>query len=139
MTTLIETIDTSIGNWASQLNENLAYCGWMDLHKDEPYKGYRKGIWTIRVVEADRDAVFVHRKNGVFVIEELKPEQRISFRYDRCHGLLPREIGKALEGKRRWDKCLEYVEWMKTKMSNTYYRSIQTEQHKARLVWEFLL
>jgi hypothetical protein len=111
----------------------------MDLHKDEPYGNYNKGIWSLRVIDIDPDAVFVHRKGGVFVVEELSPEQVVHFRYDRWHGLLPRDVAKQLEGKRYWKSCKPYVEWLKETLPETFNHCCSTKQDKARFLWEFLL
>jgi hypothetical protein len=129
-----------IGNWASPYRKipNALYCGWMDLHIDEPCGGYEKGIWKLKVIEIDPEAVFVHRMNGVYVIEELEPGKVVEFRYDRWHGLLPRDIAKALEGKRYWRKCKPYTEWFEATLPDTWRANIQTRQDKARILWEFI-
>ena len=128
----------SIGNWATFLGNGRCSCGWMDLHIDEPC-GYEKGpYWTINPIEIHPDAVFVHRVGGVYVIEELKPNVHVSFRFDRWHGLLPREIAKELAGKRVWKHCKPYVEWFKETLPDTYYHSRSTEQNTVRLIWEFI-
>ncbi len=133
----LSNIKDYIGNWAQSYG-TVNYCGWMDLHVDEPFNGYKKGIWTIKVIDFDRDALFIHRKNGVFVCEELDKNAIIGFRYDRWHGLLPRYIAKPLEGKRYWKKCREYIQFLKEEMPDTYYRSSPTPQKEARIIWEFI-
>jgi hypothetical protein len=137
----LSKIKSEIGNWAQSYHgsQNKCYCGWMDLHKDEPYGKYNKGIWSLRVIDIDPDAVFVHRVGGVFVTEELSPEQVIQFRYDRWHGLLPRDIAKQLEGKRYWKNCKPYIEWLKETLPETFNHSCSTKQDKARFLWEFLI
>jgi hypothetical protein len=110
----------------------------MDLHVDEPYGKFNKGIWSLRVIDIDPDAVFVHREGGVFVIEETEPDQIVHFRYDRWHGILPREVAKQLEGKRYWKKCNPYMAWLEKELPDTFYRDCSTKQDKARFLWEFL-
>lgn len=142
----LNELDRNIGDWVARHPDNyrLNYCGWMGLHKDEPCGdgSDREGIWIIKVVEVDPEAVFVHRKNGVFVIDELVPGKIISFRYDRWHGLLPRDIAKHLEGRRRWEGCKEYVKWLNELIPNTKgneQNSKGNEQNRARIIWEFVL
>lgn len=134
-------IKSNIGNWAQSYygSQNICYCGWMDLHIDEPYGRFNKGIWSLRVIDIDPDAVFVHRKGGVFVMEELNPEQIVHFRYDRWHGILPREVAKHLEGKRFWKTCKPYITWLEKELPETFKHGCSTSQDKARFLWEFLL
>lgn len=137
---ILSEIEDRIGNWAESYDgyRDVCYCGWMDLHIDEPYDGYEDGVWSIRVIEIDPDAVFVHSVDGVFVVEELTPDQLVNFRYDRWHGLLPRSVAYELGGKRYWKKCKAYIEWLKETLPETFYHSCSTKQDKARLLWEFL-
>ena len=136
---LLSNIKDRIGNWAqSYQNTDLCYCGWMDLHVDEPYEHEPQKVWTIEVVEIDPDAMFVHRIGGKFVIEQLSKGDIISFDYRKWHGLLPKEIAKSLDGKRYWKKCKEYTEFLKEYMPDTYYKSACTEQDRARILWRFL-
>lgn len=136
----LSDVNTSVGNWAACLEDGsgLSCCGWMDLHVDEPFNGYKDGIWRIQIVDVDPDAVFVHRVGGRYVVEELVKDSVISFRYDRWHGLLPRHIGQALSGRVYWKKCRQYTDWLKECMPETYYRSCSTKDSQARLIWEFL-
>lgn len=135
----LNELNRNIGDWASIHPDDprLNYCGWMGLHIDAPFNDYNNsGIWRIRVVEVDPEAVLVHRKNGVFVIDELAPGKIIPFRYDRWHGLLPRDIAKHLEGRRRWKGCKEYVEWLNEHLPN--HEDVDNEQDRARIIWEFV-
>lgn len=93
-------------------------CGWMPLHSDDddgdPLLRSPDRKFRIMPFEWDAQAVLMCTVDGRLQIHEASNRigEVLEFRYDRLHGLLPRDLAERLAGRINAHRMRVYRDWL---------------------------
>lgn len=122
------------GNYSDHNFEDDSICAsyWMELHDHKDFT--QDECWRIIPLAVYRDDVCVVIYDKGFHIIRPVVGEIIEFNHKLLHGLLPLEIAKHLEGKKR--KTKGYLDW-----HNRYVADMMIKENRSKypvMEWRFV-